>query len=995
MTTCSRIGSREAWTLQGRNASLCFLALGVSFTIEHGRDARAQIPKPPQPEVVAEKVIPDTLDIKRWKVTGPVHFSVSEKDAPNTKNKALRVEVSLTPQARKKRSFTGEIFTFAAPQNWSDYNRLVLWVYVEPSKTPRGGSLSVHLYDKDKIRRTMGVYVVPRGRWQEVTWDLTPMPRAAIGKFMVTQGVSRHNPGEGDRNVFHLGRMELRRVEPATKVRGWELEPHRVAFSHVGYLPAGEKTAIFSGSVRESARLLDAQSGRVVWQGKLETASHPKTGKFKVADFSEWRRPGRYVLVADSATGPVVTEPFSIKPDVYQETVRRVLDFYRAERCGDAAPGYHAACHLDDGRVEPYAGMKPERFAPEVRALFGKHVDCSGGWHDAGDMAKFAYQEYNSAYQMFRLYERGLRYARPGTRRDAVLDEALWGAEYAVKTLLPTGRHCDRPERVGMGVWTDCKPGNEDDRQVGMTTWQCAERYVAGMMAEAIAARLMRMADPALADRCLEQARLEAEAYLTGAMKDWRSSGWLPLRYAAVGMAFLELYRATDDERYAKEAARCGDELAACQERSLAWNKLGLTGFWYEGPKRQHPFAHSAGDGRCAYLLAELCREFPSHSAWMEWYAALRIYTTFYALRSAEYLTPYGVPAFSLHDGPKQPYQYWDHARVTGQRKSQKLDFQFDRLVRVGHRYLVRVRNTTGSLSMNAATLAAVADVARDPAAEAMAQRCFQWMLGRNPFSRSQVWGVGYRYREQPHYVATHAEMPGSIPCKGIDGRLDGDGQYHDEPFSDPLPRCVINEVCIAQGGYFLNAARELALPPRLSGVIRGGTRPAEVVARFAGMDEVAARARVDDKGEYALTLPGGGWYDIECGPVCRREFVATATSRRGFDIDLAREISVAVECPARVQPGVRFSVRVQVQGLSETAAASRHELRLRLHNVECPDAQRTVAVPGRHKVTATFSAVAKRPSEPFLILAVPDGQLAKRGEAMGVVGRRASGRRR
>ena len=86
----------------------------------------------------------------------------------------------------------------------------------------------------------------------------------------------------------------------------------------------------------------------------------------------------------------------------------------------------------------------------------------------------------------------------------------------------------------------------------------------------------------------------------------------------------------------------------------------------------------------------------------------------------------------------------------------------------------------------------------------------------------------------------------GGIPCKGIDGRLDGDGRYHDEPFSDPLPRCVINEVCISQSAYFLNAGRELAFRPTLEGRVVGEQRPSEIIARFADADEVAARAQID-----------------------------------------------------------------------------------------------------------------------------------------------------
>ena len=939
------------------------------------------------PTVVERQPVPGALDLARWRTTGPVTLTVSPRTTPGRGPAALRIEVPQTHAARRKRSFTGQIMGFEQPQDWSRFNRLVLPVYLEPSDTPRGAGISVHLYGPDGVRRTMGVHMASRGKWQPIEWDMTPMPREGVTRLMITQGVHRHNPGESHCNVFHFGALELRRVEPETKVRGWELQPHRVAFSHVGYLPSGPKRAVFAHEAADSVRLLDADTGRVVWQGKLQPVLHPRTGAFKVTDFSSWRQAGRYVLEADGPNGPVRTEAFPIGPEVYRQAVCRTLDFYRAERCGDAAPGYHTACHLDDGRVGPYAGMKPERFAPEVRALFGKHVDCSGGWHDAGDMAKFVYQEHNSSVQMFRLFERGLRYQRDADPHDAVLDEARWGAQYALKTLLPTGRDCDRPERVGQGVWTDGVPGNDDDRQVGMTTWQCAERYVAGMMAEAIAARVLRDTDPPFAKRCLEQAKREAEAYLTGAMKNWRQSGFLPLRYSAVGLAFLELYRTTGQERYGQEAARCGVDLVGCQEQSLAWNDLGITGFFYEGPRRRHPFAHSSGDGRPAYLLVELCREFPDHPSWMQWYAGLRIYARHYAAATSAFLAPYGLPAFSLHDGPSQSYPYWDRVSVIGQKGSQKLDFQFEKLVRVGRRYLVRLRNANSSLPMQAATLAGVADVARDPEADAMAHRCFQWLLGRNPFSRSQVWAVGHRYREQPHYVATHDLMPGSIPCKGIDGRLDGDGQYHDEPFSDPLPRCVINEVCIAQAAYFLNAGRDLAFSPVVAGKVQGAQRPDEVVARFAGTTQVAARAPVRGDGAYQLVLPGGGTYDLQFGPVTRRHFVATAARLQGLNVDTEREVEVRLDCPKQLRPGKPVLLRVVVQRLDKAARPTRHGLSLRLHNVDCPQPSRQVTARPGAETAVTFRLVPKRACEPFVALVVPDGQLDKRGEVMGVVG--------
>ena len=74
--------------------------------------------------------------------------------------------------------------------------------------------------------------------------------------------------------------------------------------------------------------------------------------------------------------------------------------------------------------------MPAEKFAPQVRALFGKHVDCSGGWHDAGDTSKFAFQEYNSAYQMLRLYERGRTFVMRAGTIILAITVVIWALAY-------------------------------------------------------------------------------------------------------------------------------------------------------------------------------------------------------------------------------------------------------------------------------------------------------------------------------------------------------------------------------------------------------------------------------------------------------------------------------------------------------------------------------------------------------------------------------------
>ena len=131
----------------------------------------------------------------------------------------------------------------------------------------------------------------------------------------------------------------------------------------------------------------------------------------------------------------------------------------------------------------------------------------------------------------------------------------------------------------------------------------------------------------------------------------------------------------------------------------------------------------------------------------------------------------------------------------------------------------------------------------------------------------------------------------------------------------------------------------------------------------------------------------GGAWYELACGPVRRRLFVASATDRRDFDLDLRREVAVSVRCPETIRPGVPLDVHVDVRRLGTGGQDARHRLALRLHNATCDRPTQTVDLAGKDSATVSFRLMPQRPCEPLLVLAVPDGELAKRGEWMGVVG--------
>jgi hypothetical protein len=148
---------------------------------------------------------------------------------------------------------------------------------------------------------------------------------------------------------------------------------------------------------------------------------------------------------------------------------------------------------------------------------------------------------------------------------------------------------------------------------------------------------------------------------------------------------------------------------------------------------------------------------------------------------------------------------------------------------------------------------------------------------------------------------------------------------------------------------------------------------------------KVAARAQVDAQGGYTLTLPGGGLYEIHCGPIRRSCFVASATCSHGFDFELAREIAVGGQCPETVRPGEPFQLQVNVRRLGSGTGGGSHRLSLRPHNLDCQDPKATVDLTGRSSACVTFDLVPRRPAKPFLILVIPDGQLQKRAEWMGI----------
>ena len=232
--------------------------------------------------------------------------------------------------------------------------------------------------------------------------------------------------------------------------------------SQVGYQAKGVKRAYLRSTLDDQAgtfRLLD-DGGKLREEGPLKYMGIDEWGRHEfAAEFSSVKASGTYSLEFRVGKETIISHPFLIRDDFYEDLLEKSRSFMFHSRCGFDIPGFHPACHLDDGQLR----SKPSLLAG------GKvtgHHDCAGGWHDAGDYDKYPVAAAPVVVFLSRI---GAKLNSP-----KLLDEAKWGADWLCKLATPTGIYykIERVSPNGSIVIDLCRPesetdnipGNDDDR---------------------------------------------------------------------------------------------------------------------------------------------------------------------------------------------------------------------------------------------------------------------------------------------------------------------------------------------------------------------------------------------------------------------------------------------------------------------------------------------------------------------------------------------------
>lgn len=557
---------------------------------------------------------------------------------------------------------------------------------------------------------------------------------------------------------------------------GWDVQSPKTAIVQTGFRYAD--TASFF--IRNEA------SQKIVFTGKLSKAQQVEEWApeqfYYQADFSGVRQPGVYRLSVQLNGASCLSAPFQIVNNgLAGVTIPAIIHYYRKQR----------------------ANTPQEQASDEKMLLYGssKTVDIRGGWCDAsGDISKYfshlAYTNFMSPQQiplvtwsMIHTAETVPQLTGALKVKDSLEQEALWGADYIMRSLSPDGYFY-------MTVFSYFKKDPAARRIVGLlansvttSDYQCAFREGGGMAIAALArvSRWKKHGDSASA-QYLAAAR-RAFAHLLVNNTKYTDDGRKNILddYCAL-MAATELWIATGEVLYKEEARKRAGNLV---------HRITPAGYFIANDGNR-PFWHASDAGLPVVALGRyLAKE--TDPAYRN--AALNTIRGWldYQLRvTYEVSNPFGYArqTFALQQQVKSGF-FIPHENESGwwwQGENARLGSIATALLTGAH----LVYNQP-------------ADKLKKDSLTALAIRQLDWVLGSNPYSVCFMYGFGVSNVPYMASMYGHGSEKGGISngITGKDGHADGSGIDFKQEAAGNEWRWT--EQWIPHAAWFLQAVTALA----------------------------------------------------------------------------------------------------------------------------------------------------------------------------------------
>jgi endoglucanase len=209
-----------------------------------------------------------------------------------------------------------------------------------------------------------------------------------------------------------------------------------IRLNQIGFLPNAVKVAVVKSATATTFSIKSPDLSTTFYTGLLSAqANWPSSNEnVKIADFSPFSTPGKYVLVV-----PDKGKSFEFKIDAiaFNDLSKAVLKAFYFNRSSTALLQQHAGVYARaEGHPDNAVVVHPS--AASANRPAGTTIATPYGWYDAGDYNKYVVNSgistftLLSAYESFPTYYDTLKWNIPESDNAIpdILDEALWNIKW-------------------------------------------------------------------------------------------------------------------------------------------------------------------------------------------------------------------------------------------------------------------------------------------------------------------------------------------------------------------------------------------------------------------------------------------------------------------------------------------------------------------------------------------------------------------------------------
>lgn len=660
----------------------------------------------------------------------------------------------------------------------SEYNRVSIMVYI---KATGFVNFYFHFCFGNNDSQVVHAPSIITNRWNKVIFEVPDIPRDKVNCLTIIPFLFG-TPSEAIPDFeIYIKDIFVEKVD-SDYTNGW-LTESRIAYSHVGYFVNTEKEACTQNK-NTLKFYLKNRHHEIVYTGNVKSVTNNE-GTFQVMNFSDFNTPGQYYLEIDNDK----TELFEISDNPYLLSIWKSLQFLRTLRCGEEVEKVHSACHLN------------------CRAYHqdGSSVPVFGGWHDAGDVSQFEICTAEMAEAILDLEEQ-IKNVDPLLAK-RLKEEAKIGITWLLRTSFEDGY---RALAVGYKMWRKniLKPNNKGI--LGNVSENGPFENFLSTSALLRASLVFKENDKIYSDWCMRIALIDYEAGIKGYEEGIHTKRWgsnIDCQVSgAAAMCIAKLYQITNDSKYVLDASKYGKIILSCQQQDIPSWDIPLRGFFYEDSQhtKMLTYEHRGHEQTPVQGLIELCRAFPNHPDYNDWIKGIELYKE-YIMCTSMYTYPYGLIPAHVYDINKFNMERFTVPAGYGtiDEAHENLKEQAKHGIKLAKDVYLRKfpvaiqrRGYHATLLSKTKAISLIANFLNDQELRQIAINQLEWIMGKNPFSSSSMYGEGYNYH--PLYVAYSPELVGALP---VGFKTKGN---EDKPYWPVVNNAVFKEIWGHTTGKYL-----------------------------------------------------------------------------------------------------------------------------------------------------------------------------------------------